>query len=122
MVIFELFKVYLREFSIFVHEIVLVARSYRFLATDIKSLIVGALAKRLKIPILAIFDDLWGFSRCPFSISLLSGIMILLRQFSPIYALSNVIRDFSMTVSIKPKINKMQIRFSRNLCYVKCRF
>ena len=49
---------YLKEFSIFFHEILMVARSYRVLAVDIKSLLIsalGSLETRLKVPILAIF-------------------------------------------------------------------
>ena len=56
--IFEVFRAYLREFSIFFHEIYMVARSYQVLAADIKSLLISALVSletRLKVPILAIF-------------------------------------------------------------------
>ena len=35
--IFEIFRAYLREFSIFFHEIYMVAKSYRVLAANIKS-------------------------------------------------------------------------------------
>ena len=58
--IFEVFRAYLREFSIFFHEIFMVARSHRVLAADIKSLLIsalGSLETRLGVPILAIFDD-----------------------------------------------------------------
>ena len=41
--IFEDFRGYLRKFSIFFHEIVMVARSYQVLATHIRSLLIGAL-------------------------------------------------------------------------------
>ena len=64
--IFEVFRASLKEFSIFFHEIYMVARSYRVLATDITSLLIRALVSletRLKIPILTIF---WNFSSCPF--------------------------------------------------------
>ena len=56
--IFEVFRAYLRDFSIFFHEINIIARSFRVLAADIKSLLVSALVSletRLKVPILAIF-------------------------------------------------------------------
>ena len=56
--IFEDFRAYLKEFSIFSHEIYMVARSYQILAADIKSLLISALVSletRLKVPILAIF-------------------------------------------------------------------
>ena len=59
--IFEVFRAYLREFSIFFHEIFMVARSHRVLAADIKSLLISALVSletRIKVPILAIF---WRF-------------------------------------------------------------
>ena len=59
-VIFEVFRAYLREFSIFFHEIFMVARYHRVLAADIKSLLVSdlvSLETGLKVPILAIFDN-----------------------------------------------------------------
>ena len=59
--IFEVFRAYLRWFSIFFHEIFTVARSYRLLATSIKSLLIRTLVSletRLKVPILAI---IWRF-------------------------------------------------------------
>ena len=59
--VFVFFRVYFREFSIFFHEIFIVARSYRVLAADIKSLLISALVSletRLKVPILALF---WRF-------------------------------------------------------------
>ena len=68
--IFEVFRAYLEEFSIFFRDIYMVARSYQALAADIKSLLVTALVSletRLKVPILAIFDDLGSFSSCLFS-------------------------------------------------------
>ena len=51
--IFEVFRAYLREFSIFFREIFMVARSHRVLAADIKSLLISALVSletRLKVP------------------------------------------------------------------------
>ena len=57
-VIFEVFRAYLREFSIFFHEIFMIARSHQVLAADIKSLYISTLVSletRLKVPILAIF-------------------------------------------------------------------
>ena len=48
----------LGEFFIFPHEILLVEKSYKVLALNIKSLIISAvdtLDMRLKVPILAIF-------------------------------------------------------------------
>ena len=62
--IFEVFRAYLSEFSIFFHEIYMVARSYQFLAADIKSLLINALVSlrmRLKVPILAIFRRFLAF-------------------------------------------------------------
>ena len=47
----------------------MVERSYQVLAADIKSLLIDALVRletRLKVPVLAIFDDFWHFSNCPF--------------------------------------------------------
>ena len=67
--IFEVFRAYLREFSIFFHEIFMVERSDRVLAADIKSLLISflvSLETMLKVPILAIFDDFLHFSSCPF--------------------------------------------------------
>ena len=58
---FRVFRAYLREFSIFFHEIHIVARSYQALAADIKSLLIKALVSletRLKVSILANF---WRF-------------------------------------------------------------
>ena len=63
--IFEVFKAYLSEFSIYFHEICMVAKSYQVLAVYIKSLLLSALVsleRRLKVPILAIFDAFWHFS------------------------------------------------------------
>ena len=54
----EIFRAYLREFSIFFREIYMVARFYQALSVDIKSLLISALVSldmRLKVPILAIF-------------------------------------------------------------------
>ena len=62
--IFEVFRSYIREFSIFFHEIFMVARSHRVPAADIKSLLIsalGSLATRLKVPILAIFGQFLTF-------------------------------------------------------------
>ena len=56
--IFEVFRAYLKEFSIFFHEIYLVAKSYRALTEDIKSLIISAvvsLETRLKVPIFSLY-------------------------------------------------------------------
>ena len=69
--IFEVFRAYLREFSIFFHEIFMVERYYRVLAADIKISIVNALLSletRLKIPILVLFCRLFGIFAdfCPF--------------------------------------------------------
>ena len=41
--IFEVIKAYLGEFSIFFHAIFKLARSYRVLAADIKSLLISAI-------------------------------------------------------------------------------
>ena len=51
------------EFSIFFHEIYTIARSYKFLGVEVKSLIMLAVVNRkmrLKVLILAIFDN-FGF-------------------------------------------------------------
>ena len=56
--IFEVFRAYLSEFSIFFLEIYMVANSYQVLAADIKSWLISTLVSletRLKVPILAIF-------------------------------------------------------------------
>ena len=53
---FEFFKAYLKEFLIFPHEILIVARQYRVLAAHIKDLIVSAivtLETRLRFQFLA---------------------------------------------------------------------
>ena len=70
--IFEVFRAYLREFSIFFHEIYMVARSYQALAADIKSLLISALVSletRLKSPNLGHFFSIYGifhfFEKCP---------------------------------------------------------
>ena len=63
--IFEVLRAYLKEFSIFFREICMIARSYQALAADIKSLVISILVSletRLKVLILAIFDDFWHFS------------------------------------------------------------
>ena len=62
--ILEVFRAYLRKFSIFFHEIFMVARSNRVLAADIKSLLIstlGSLETRLKVTIFAIFWRFWAF-------------------------------------------------------------
>ena len=41
--IFEVFRAYLGDFSIFFHETYMIARSYQVLAADIKSLLISAL-------------------------------------------------------------------------------
>ena len=51
------------------HEIFMVVRSYRVFVADIKSLLIKAvvgLETRLKVLILAIFDDFWHISSCQF--------------------------------------------------------
>ena len=56
--IFEVFRAYVSEFSIFFHKIYIVARFYQVPAVNIKSLLISALVSletRLKVPILAIF-------------------------------------------------------------------
>ena len=61
---FEDFRAYLMEFSIYFHEIPMVARSYPILAADIKNLLTISLVSletRLNFPILAIFGDFWHF-------------------------------------------------------------
>ena len=53
-----------RRVLIFPREILLVAKSYKVLALNIKSMIISAvdtLEMRLKVPILAIFWRLWAF-------------------------------------------------------------
>ena len=59
--IFEVFGAYLKELSIFFHEIFIVTRSYQVLAADIKSLLISAtvnLETRFRVQILPIF---WRF-------------------------------------------------------------
>ena len=49
---FEVFRAYLKEFSIFLRDIYMVARSYRDLAVHIKSLLISTLVSletRLKV-------------------------------------------------------------------------
>ena len=62
-VTFEVLRAYLREFSISFHEILMIARFLRDLAADIKDLpsALLSLETRLKVKILAIFDDFWLF-------------------------------------------------------------
>ena len=60
----EVFRAYFRDFSIFFHEIFMVAGSHRVLASDIKRLLVNALLSietRLKVPILVILLQFWHF-------------------------------------------------------------
>ena len=59
---------YLGEFLIFLHESFLVAKSNQVLALNIKSLIstLDTLEMRLKVPILALFDDLGIFQAVSF--------------------------------------------------------
>ena len=55
--VLEVFRAYLKDFSIFFREIYMVARSFYILAEDIKSLFVSTLVSletRLKVPISAI--------------------------------------------------------------------
>ena len=67
--IFEVLWACLGEFLIFLRDILLVARSYRIVAINIKSLNIGALVTlvtRFKVTILAIFDAIGHFSSCLF--------------------------------------------------------
>ena len=67
--IFKVFGVYFASFWYFFMKPFLVVRSYRVLVTSIKSLIMGALVTlgaRLKVPILAVFDDFGHFLSCLF--------------------------------------------------------
>ena len=52
--------------SIQFHEIFIVARSYRVLAADIRSLLISALGSLETRLMLAIFDDFLLFLNCPF--------------------------------------------------------
>ena len=55
---FKVFRGHLKEFSIFFHEIYMIARSYQVLAADIKTLNISPLVSletRLRVPILAVF-------------------------------------------------------------------
>ena len=61
------------------------------------------------------FDNFGHFQTVRFGMSLWHRTVILLPKFSPIYVLSRVIKNFKMTVTIEPKINKTQTRFSKNL-------
>ena len=64
--IFEVFRAYLTEFSIFLHEI-FIARSYRVLATHIKSLFVSALiGLETRSRFWPFFVDFCRFWNCPF--------------------------------------------------------
>ena len=96
----------------------MVARSDRVLATHIKSLLISALVgleTRLKVSILAIFDDFCRFWSCPFWHKPLTYDKDFLLKFSPIYVLSRDIKEFFVAVTIKPKINSTQTRSSKNL-------
>ena len=56
--IFEVFRAYLKEFSILFYEIFMVARYHQVLAADIKGMLISALVSletRLKVMIFAIF-------------------------------------------------------------------
>ena len=66
--IFEVFREYLKEFSIYfllnLHSSKILSNScgrHHLLWSGLVSL-----ESRLKVPILAIFDDFWHFSSCPF--------------------------------------------------------
>ena len=66
-VVFEVFSVYLRKFSIFFYEIFMVARSHRVLAADIKSLLISALVSlETRSRFWQFFDDFLHFLSCPF--------------------------------------------------------
>ena len=67
--IFKVFGVYLSEFVIFLHEIFFGSKTLPSSCDKIKILIKSALVTlgtRLKVPILAIFDDFGHFSSCLF--------------------------------------------------------
>ena len=70
----EIFRAYLREFSIFFREIYMVARFYQARSVDIKSLLISALVSldmRLKVPIFGNFLTIFGiFQAVRFGISL----------------------------------------------------
>ena len=109
------------EFSIFFHEIFMVARSDRILATHINSLLICALVgleTRLKVSILTIFDDFGRFWRCRFWHKPLTYDNDLSLKFCPIYLLLRDIKEFFIAVTIKPKSNTTQTRSSKNLA--KC--
>ena len=54
--IFEIFRTYIRKFSIYFHEMFLVARFYRVLVVDIKTLILNNLVTlEMKVLMLAFF-------------------------------------------------------------------
>ena len=125
--IFEVFRAYLRVFKIF-HEIFMVARSYKVLAEDIKSLLISALVdqeRRLKSPDIGHFLII-------FKLSVLAGafdLMIFLLKFSATYLLLRTVKDFVITITITPKIDTTQTRFLKSLAksvlwsgQVKCRF
>ena len=96
-IIFEVFWKYRSKFLIFLHVIVL-ARSYRILVINIKSLIIDGLATletSLKVPILVVFWQFWAFS----SFFVLVQAFILSHWFvyvnSSMYVLLREVRDFS---------------------------
>ena len=121
------------SFWYFFMKSLLVVRSYRVLVTNIKILIIGALVTlgtRLEVPILANF---WWFLAF-FQFSVLTQTfwprtVIFLKKVTSIYLLLRTIKDFMMTVTIKPKINPTQTRISKHsknmhsdLALKKCRF
>ena len=66
---FKVFGVYLSEFLIFLHEIFFCSKILPSSCEKHQILIIGALVTlgtRLKVPILAIFDDFGHFSSCLF--------------------------------------------------------
>ena len=100
--IFEVFGAYLSELLIFLHEIFFVAISCRVLVINIKSLIVGALVTletRIKVPILAFFDNFGIFRAVCFGPSLWSWTLIFLWKISSMYILSRAVWDFFMITS-----------------------
>ena len=63
LLILEVFRAYLREFSIFLHAIFFACSilSYLILSKSVVRNALVTLKTRLKVPILAIFDDFWHF-------------------------------------------------------------
>ena len=76
LVVFDVFRPYLKDFSLFFHEIFIDSKILiPVLAAEIKSLIVSVLVTletRLKVPILPIFDEWWRFLSYPFWLKLLT--------------------------------------------------